>query len=187
MLSQRIDLDKAVQYVHDVSALTHNHIRSKIASGIYFFMICAIIDEEGRLTDKMQKGIDEAKVFYEKDLSDLTELSYFRRLFSLTEFSLTKEDDIKSSGYVLDSIEAAVWSLITENSFENSLLKAVNLGDDTDTIGAIAGGLATLHYGYGAIPKLWKDIIIRRDYILSLCKKMDDKVENMDKLKKIVK
>ena len=78
-------------------------------------------------------------------------------------------DRIKSTGYVVDALEAAVWSLATTGSFEEALLKAVNLGDDTDTVGAIAGGLAGLYYGYDKIPADWLAAIKRRDWIEELC------------------
>lgn len=48
-------------------------------------------------------------------------------------------------------------------------MKAVNLGDDTDTIGAVAGGLAGLSYGYESIPKEWLDVIVKKDWINKLC------------------
>jgi ADP-ribosylglycohydrolase len=69
-------------------------------------------------------------------------------------------------------LEAAVWSLITTDSFDQALLKAVNLGDDTDTdtVGAIAGGLARLYYGYHSIPEDWLSAIKRRDWIEDMCR-----------------
>ncbi len=67
-------------------------------------------------------------------------------------FAAVDESEIKSSGYVVDSLEAAIWCLVTTDSFAECVLKAVNLGDDTDTVAAIAGGLAGLYYGYNAIP-----------------------------------
>ena len=76
---------------------------------------------------------------------------------------------IKSSGYVVDALEAAVWSLITTDSFDQALLKAVNLGDETDTVGAIAGGLAGLFYGYDAIPEDWFSAIKRKEWIEEMC------------------
>ena len=95
----------------------------------------------------------------------MTELARFGRLFDLKEFAETPEKEIRSSGYVLDSIEAAVWCLITTDNLKDCLLKAVNLGDDTDTVAAIAGGLAGLYYGYGAIPEEWLEAIQRREWI----------------------
>ena len=49
---------------------------------------------------------------------------------------------------------------------------AVNLGGDTDTVAAVTGGLAGLYYGYNSIPKEWLAVIVKRDYIESLCNKL---------------
>ena len=105
-----------------------------------------------------------------KDIAGRVELSYYGRLRDLKEFAAVPEDAIKSTGYVVDSIEAAVWSLIRTDSFKDALLTAVNLGDDADTVGAIAGGLAALYYGYDEIPEEWLAVIQRRDWIEELCK-----------------
>ena len=96
------------------------------------------------------------------------ELSYYGRLRDLDELSRTEEKDIRSSGYVVDTIEAAFWSLITTESYIDCGLKAVNLGEDTDTVAAIAGGLAGLYYGYEGIPEEWRSVIQRSDWIESL-------------------
>ena len=164
-----VSVEEAVEAVHQATALTHNHLRAKMASGIYFFMVQAILEEEGSLMQKLQSGMKNAKAFYKSDITNLVEWSRFGRLDNLTEFSTVPEENIKSSGYVLDSLEAAVWSLITAQSFEEGLLKAVNLGDDTDTVGAIAGGLAGLHYGYSGMPRSWRREIIKSDELIELC------------------
>ena len=122
----------------------------------------------------MQKGLEQAKAFYKADEENLTEWNYFSRMENLEEFALTPEDDIRSTGYVLDSLEAAVWSLITTGSFEEGLLKAVNLGDDTDTVGAITGGIGALHYGYENIPETWRDAIFKCDGIIALCEAAEE-------------
>ena len=90
-------------------------------------------------------------------------------MLELEELENTEETDINSGGYVIDSMEAAVWSLVTTKSYEEALLKVINLGGDTDTIGAIAGGLAGLYYGYDNIPKEWKDCIVKKKWIENLC------------------
>lgn len=159
------DLEEAIACVHQVSALTHNHLRSRMACGIYYFMICNIIEKEGSLKERLQSGVDEAMEYYHKDITNYVELAHYGRLVSLEEFAACKEDEIKSTGYVVDSLEAVVWSLLTTTSFEEGLLKAVNLGDDTDTVGAIAGGLAALYYGYESIPADWLHVIKRREWI----------------------
>ncbi len=172
----KISLKDALEYVHQASALTHNHLRSKIACGIYFFLVQSILDAEGSLIQKLQKGMDNAADFYISDITNLTEWAHFGRLYNMSEFANTSTDDIKSSGYVVDSLEAAVWSLITTNSFEEGLLRAVNLGDDTDTIGAIAGGLAGLYYGYNNIPGEWRKAVIKGEEIVNICENVGKKL-----------
>lgn len=167
--SGEISEEKAIQFVHEVSGLTHNHLRSKIACGIYYFLVEAILEEDGKLVDRLQQGMDVALKFYQKDISNYAEIVYYERLFKLKEFVGCGADKVKSSGYVVDSFEAAVWSLITTNSMEEALLKAVNLGGDTDTIAAIAGGLAALYYGYENIPVNWLQAIVKRENIEALC------------------
>lgn len=76
-----------------------------------------------------------------------------------------------SDGYVVHTLEAAIWCLLTTDSYEECVLKAVNLGDDTDTTAAVAGGLAGALYGYDAIPEEWHNSLLRRDYIEELCEK----------------
>ena len=71
---------------------------------------------------------------------------------------------------MVDTLEAALWCLLTTTDYKSCVLKAVNLGEDTDTVAAVAGGLAGILYGYDNIPQEWKDILIKRDYIENLCK-----------------
>lgn len=68
-------------------------------------------------------------------------------------------EKIISSGYVLHTLFASVWSFMTTDNYKDAVLKAVNLGNDTDTAGAITGGLAGLYYGIGNIPEKWKNEI----------------------------
>lgn len=72
---------------------------------------------------------------------------------------------VKSTGYVVDSLIAALWSLLSTNNYEEAVLTAVNLGDDTDTIGALTGGLAGLMYGFDAIPGEWIDQLAAKDQL----------------------
>ena len=167
---RKLSIADAVKTVHEIGGLTHNHLRAKIACGLYYFCVRAILDRKGTLIEQLQKGLDEGVAYYEKDIAGRVELSYDGRLGNLEEFAAVPEDEIKSSGYVVDSIEAAVWSLIRTDSFKDCLLTAVNLGDDADTVGAIAGGLAALYYGYEGIPEEWLAVIQRRDWIEELCK-----------------
>lgn len=79
------------------------------------------------------------------------------------------EDDISSSGYVLSSLEASLWCLLTTESYKEAVLEAVNLGSDTDTVGAIIGSMAGIYYGYDTIPREWIEELQRSDYLLNPC------------------
>lgn len=161
--------EEAIEHIHAVSALTHAHIRSLIACGLYYFMIKSILDNEGTLMERLQMGVQAAFSFYKSIDTDADELNHFKRITDLKEFSVIPEDDIRSTGYVVDTLEAAVWCLINTDSYKTCTLKAVNLGDDTDTVSAIAGGLAGLYYGYRNIPKEWLETIQKREWIEGMC------------------
>ena len=75
------------------------------------------------------------------------------------------ESEIKSSGYVVDTFRAALWSLATTDNYKDAVLKAVNLGDDTDTVGAVTGGLAGIAYGMDGIPGEWIDKLRGKEII----------------------
>jgi ADP-ribosyl-[dinitrogen reductase] hydrolase len=74
-------------------------------------------------------------------------------------------DEISSSGYVVDTLEAAIWAVGTTLSFEEALIAAVNLGHDADTVGAVAGQLAGARYGVRTIPARWRELLIQHDKI----------------------
>jgi len=177
--------DEAVEAIHNVTMLTHNHLRAKIASGLYYFMVKSIIrakeaepdnlqapdrDDAANvsaygLTPLLQQGLDEGFAYYRQDFRNLAEMVRYSRLFDLGRFRTIPEEGIKGSGYVVDALEAAVWCLIMTDSLQEALLKAVNLGDDTDTTAAIAGGLAGLYYGCDAIPAEWIRALQRKEWL----------------------
>ena len=141
------------------------------ASGLYYFIAKAIVTMAPKNADLktcIQCGVEKGFAFYHTPES-LAELMYFQRLRDLNEFFSLPEDEIESDGYVLHALEAAIWCLLHTNRFRDCLLRAVNLGDDTDTTAAIAGGLAGLYYHYEAIPQEWLDAIQKRDWIENLC------------------
>lgn len=168
------DDEAAIRFVHDVTALTHNHPRALIASGMYYFMVKEMISGTGDMIERLQNGYDHAFRFYHLDQKFSKELGSYTRLMSMGAFSCLNEWEIRSSGYVVDTLEAAVWSLTTTGSFRDALLKAVNLGDDSDSVGAVCGGLAGLYYGYDAIPADWLAAIQKRDWIEMLCRKANE-------------
>lgn len=71
-------------------------------------------------------------------------------------WDLVSGSEIRGSGYVVKSLEAALWCFASTNSYEEAILKAANLGDDADTTGAICGQIAGAYYGLSGIPTAWK-------------------------------
>ena len=164
---------EAVDVVHRVGSLTHAHMRANIACGLYFFMTAAVLVEGGALTDRLRAGLERGFAFYEQLPEARGELSCYDRLRDLAAFAALPPEGIRSGGYVVDTLEAVVWALASTAGFEEALLKAVNLGDDTDTVAAIAGGLAGLYYGEAAIPEAWLAALQKRSWIEGLCADRD--------------
>ena len=119
----------------------------------------------------VDQGIDEAIGYYERKDEFKSEVKHFSRLKN-KNFKNLPQDEINSGGYVVSTLEAAIWCLLNTDDYKSCVLKAVNLGDDTDTVGAVAGGLAGIHYGYESIPEEWTAKIARRDYIENLCSEL---------------
>ena len=154
--------DKENEIIHNASSLTHAHKRSQIACGIYTLVLHEILNCPQKTSIKL--GLDKAYDMYK----DEPENKYYTRIYD-PDFVNTHIDNIKSTGYVVDTLEAALWCLMSTDSYSECVLKAVNLGDDTDTVAAIAGGLAGALYGYDAIPFEWLNTLLRRDYLEEMC------------------
>ena len=164
------EIDEAFSIIHNVSSLTHAHKRSKIACGIYISVASMLLGSVD-LKIAVELGIYKAAEYYRKQTEFKDELSHFDRLFE-KGFKKLNAKAIKSSGYVVDTLEAAIWCLLNSSTYKDCVLKAVNLGDDTDTVSAVAGGLAGLYYGYENIPFDWLDLIGKREYVESLCNQL---------------
>ncbi len=94
----------------------------------------------------------ETAEYYRNHADYLEEFTFFKRLRE-KDFAELPEHFIKSSGYVVDTLEAALWCLLNASSYKECVLKAVNLGEDTDTVAAVAGGLAAFIMVMKAFPK----------------------------------
>lgn len=97
----------------------------------------------------------------------------------LTKLETLSRDEIRSSGYVVDTLEAALWCLLKTDNYTDAILTAVNLGDDTDTVAAVAGGLAGMMYGVGGekgIPEEWIKRIAKLEYIEKLISKLENTI-----------
>lgn len=153
--------------VHKVSGLTHAHPISLKACEIYALTAVGLMVEE----DEDKEEVIKISTHFETDKT-------FARIKSLKH---VPRDDIRSTGYVVDTLEAALWCFLHTDSYKDCVLEAVNLGGDTDTIAAVAGGLAGIYYGVGGekgIPEEWIDQIVKKEWIKELCDKMETIAEN---------
>ncbi len=165
---KKLPLKDFCEKIHKISAITHAHPRSLIACSFYCRIIVHIIEGEDKFK-AYYSAVKEIEEFY-KDEPFFSELKHFSRILDCNIHNLN-EDLIKSSGYVIDTLEASLWSFLTTQSFTDSLLRAVNLGGDTDTIGAVTGGLSGTYYGYEAIPQNWLNKIVKKDLIEEIIEK----------------
>lgn len=131
--------------------------------------------ERPHLSEVISIGLHHGFAFFDKDPDQYDEaLSRYSRLRLTDEFANLPENKIQSTGYIVHTLEAAVWCLLNSNNLKESLLKAMNLGNDTDTIGAVTGGLAGTWYGYDAIPGDWLSVLARRKWINDICSRFTD-------------
>jgi ADP-ribosylglycohydrolase len=159
-----------------VSSITHGHIRSVIACFYYleFARLILLGKDKYETYNELQNQITNLLT----SLSvNSTEIALFDRLLK-NEIHKLHENEIQSSGYVLHTLEASIWCLLTTNNYKEAVLKAVNLGYDTDTTGAVTGGLAGLLYGLDNIPTSWITQIVRKDDIKNLAERLAEKIAN---------
>lgn len=157
------DFSYKLALITEVCSLTHRHPRSILACLIYVeFVINLISLDKYAAYEKTMNFISITNVF-KKDFK------FYHRLFS-GEILVAERDEIKSTGYVVYSLESAIWSFMSTNNYDQAIVRAINLGGDTDTIGAITGGLAGVYYGFSAIPKDWLSYIVGQDKIYTVCK-----------------
>ena len=154
--------------IENVSGLTHRHLRTKIACVFYIEIAKSMLENDLTIDEHVKLAGDKIKEHY----GDIDELNHFNRIFN----DNLKNDEvnyIKSGGYVIDTFESVIFCLKTTDNYKDAVLKAVNLGGDTDTIGAICGGLAGIFYGYDSIPIDWIDTIPKINQVLELCEKYE--------------
>ena len=154
--------ERAMSVIHEVSALTHAHPRSLVGCGIYSLIAVQLL--EGKtILEAVQIGLSNAEKYY-NDSNFADEFEKYSRLWQ-EDFSTLPEEEIKSTGYVVDTLEASLWCLLNTKDYKSLVLKAVNLGDDTDTVAAVAGGLAGIYYGLEEIPEEWLLKLQSREYL----------------------
>lgn len=133
--------------IRAVSAITHAHSLSQEACVCFVHILRALIKYE-RLTSAIKANIPQDPRF-----------DFMRGILHWSR------DEVKSTGFVLDTLGASLWCALNSNSYDECVLKAVNLGDDTDTTASVAGTLAGTLYGYDTINKTWIEQLRGKDLI----------------------
>lgn len=148
------------------SALTHGHIRSACCCFLYLRFCAHLIAKTPK-----EKALDMAR----RELLDflmaanlpIEELDALATLIK-ADFAKVARTQVLGSGYVVHSLEAALWSIFNAENYRDTVLGAVNLGEDTDTTACIAGAPAALLYGVEDIPENWLAALARREEIVAL-------------------
>ncbi|KAI9824567.1 MAG: hypothetical protein M1832_001656 [Thelocarpon impressellum] len=157
-LVYRNDLDQAGHYATLSSEVTHPYTTNGEACHLYTRLV-ALAARGGATKDRLAADISRF------EFSDETLKARFTKHRPHPVWSEVREDEISSSGYVVNSLEAALWAFFTTDGFRDGAIKVVNLGDDADTVGAIYGGLAGAFYGLDAIPNDWLRDLQKREVV----------------------
>ncbi|WP_350301062.1 ADP-ribosylglycohydrolase family protein [Peribacillus frigoritolerans] len=169
ILFNNFNFIEKIQTIKKYMEVTHSHPRSVVGSIIYVeFLLRLYYNNSPEVSKREIKELFDEN--FEKDHIYQKELQSYSRIFEEDFFSLPQEE-IQSGGYVVHTLEAAIWCLGNSDSFSDAVLKAVNLGDDTDTVGAITGTLAGMYYKMDDIPKEWLEKITRKEDIDQLIEK----------------
>lgn len=174
------DFEEKKNIIYQVSSLTHANIISKVACHFLVELIICLLK-----TNNIRTAYDtvchEFAEYYTEDKIQ----SAFANIFSGKILSMPASS-IKSSGYVIDTLEAVLWCVLNTTTYKDAVLTAVNLGDDTDTVGAITGGIAGIIYGLDAILEEWISKLVNKMIVLNAasdlykkCNK-DNIIDNLD-------
>ena len=155
------DMDKVLDYARDSSRTTHGSIKSVESCQLFADILCSVLD-----------GLPKNELF--------ASLEFRPQNLSVIEIAsgafLEKTiDEIKGTGYCIQSLEAALWCFFKTDNFNDCVLMAANLGDDADTTAAIAGQIAGAFYGIQGIREDWAKKIAMSEHIHELGKKLHKK------------
>jgi ADP-ribosylglycohydrolase len=169
--AEKLDLNAAWALTEDVASVTHGHPRSSLGCFLYLLVARGLLAGLAPAAAYGQMQQLANPWLQNGSIPAVVQDKHYQRILTDGLLALP-EAEIKSSGYVVHTLEAALWCLLTHDSYAATVLAAVNLGDDTDTTGAVAGGLAGLAYGEAAIPAEWLAVLARRADIEDLATRL---------------
>ena len=169
--AKNLDMNAAWVLTEAAASVTHGHPRSTLGCFLYLLVARALL--RGAAPAEAYASMCEAAGLWLRagTIPAVIEDKHYHRTLDGSLPTLP-EDKIHSSGYVVHTLEAALWCLLRHADYPATVLAAVNLGDDTDTTGAVAGGLAGLAYGEAAIPAEWLAVLARRADVEALAERL---------------
>lgn len=160
----KMELEERRRWAFEISGFTHGHPRAKIACWFYCEIARNLLN--GMPAAAAIDTARETLEAWQKSPGGNSQWSHFGRCSS--GIRDLRRDEIRSSGYVIDTFEAALWCLLQAETFADSVLLAVNLGSDTDTLAAVTGGLAGCLYGIEGIPAEWREGLVRYGEVFAI-------------------
>jgi ADP-ribosyl-[dinitrogen reductase] hydrolase len=151
------DIDKMLEITASQSALTHYDQKATDACRFYNLLVYRYLNGKPK--------VPCIREYIEK-------YPEYKQIFQLSK------DQLKPTGYVVDTLICVLWCFINTSSFEDAICEAGNLGGDADTIAAITGGIAGVYYGYDAIPDRWKEKILAKEQLTSIAKRMIERFQD---------
>lgn len=169
--AEALDLAAAWTLTEAVASVTHGHPRSTLGCFLYLLVARSLLAGNSPSAAYAQMRQVASPWLKGRSLTASAEDHYYEAVLNGTLPGLP-QSAISSSGYVVHTLEAALWCLLKYDTYAATVLAAVNLGDDTDTTGAVAGGLAGLVYGEAGIPSEWLAAVARRVDIEDLAQRL---------------
>lgn len=154
-----------LRVVTQSSAITHAHPISLLGCLIYTDFLRSLILEGNK--GKAYSSICDTDYTM---ISPADAVKAYERILNgkLPELS---EEDLRESGYVVDTLEAALWATLRERSYADAITATIRLGYDTDTVAAVTGSLCGALYGVEGIPQTWRDELLKQPYLEQLCER----------------
>ena len=167
--SKKLDDTSIHKLTNEVSSLTHAHEVSRLGCYIYVQFIINLL--KGKTKEEAYKHIQDLD--YRSFTIDSIN-QYTRILNEQIEVQIL--ENIKSTGYIVDTLESAMWIFMNAQHYKEAIIASTNIGGDTDTIGSIVGSMAGIYYGFESIPFNWLVKLQRKDYLIDFVDRFEKSV-----------
>ncbi len=170
------DDGRAFDAVHDVSRLTHAHPIALVGCDIFLAVLLALMAGMKK-NAAVLRGMEQVRTYAERRPELKKAFAEYSRIAG-GDFRELSEEKISSSGYVVDTLEAALWCFLSTDSYRACILKILGLGRDTDSIGAVAGAMAGIHYagsGEKDIPQEWSGALQGQGLLMQAVRRLAEK------------